>query len=562
NITVGASPLPNLTPFQPAGWSDKVVVSTNTGNNIDSPVLAYTNMLYVDWAITNSGASTANNFVVTLSVDGAVSNYWVITALAAGTYTNFVDYSIGSLAGGGHTVTITCDASNNVTESSEGDNAYTKNISVISPTLPNLAPYQKSGWSDAVVVSTTSGVFTSNHTPTTTNTLYVDWAVINNGVSSAGASTTTLYIDGVATQTWPTGSLPVNSYSYVTDYSIGQLSAGTHKISITADSAGVVPETNEGDNSFTNTITVTQILAPAPTLTAPANGSTGQATAPTFSWSAVSGVTGYRIIVATNAADLPTDPFATNGGPSTVISGTVSSNSYTPVPINPGVTYYWEVHGRYGTSDAGTWSSVFSFTTAVTMSGLVIIPTFDSTITSDPQAITIENTINAAIAVYEADFSDPVTVHITFKKMGSGLGQSSGQFANSYSYSTYRAALVSHSVSTDDTTALTFLPSASVNPVNGNANVSVKLPLARALGFSADPPGGAPDGTVSLNLSLMNYSGAYSDPTKYALFAVASHEIDEVLGMDTAMNGLANGAASPTGAVSPMDLFRYDVSGA
>ena len=58
----------------------------------------------------------------------------------------------------------------------------------------------------------------------------------------------------------------------------------------------------------------------------------------------------------------------------------------------------------------------------VSGTGLTIVPTFDSTITNDPQATTIESTINAAIALYQNSFSDPVTVTVTFGEMGSGLG--------------------------------------------------------------------------------------------------------------------------------------------
>src|SRR5260370_37070292 len=62
--------------------------------------------------------------------------------------------------------------------------------------------------------------------------------------------------------------------------------------------------------------------------------------------------------------------------------------------------------------------------------GLVINPTFDSSITSDPNAATIEATINSAIGTYESTFSDPITVNITFKEVRSGLGASSPFFAN------------------------------------------------------------------------------------------------------------------------------------
>ena len=86
---------------------------------------------------------------------------------------------------------------------------------------------------------------------------------------------------------------------------------------------------------------------PAPTLSAPANGSTGQSTTPTFTWSSVANATSYRILVATIAADLPTDVTATSAGPSQQINATPTTASYTPSSaLSAGTTYYWEVHGR------------------------------------------------------------------------------------------------------------------------------------------------------------------------------------------------------------------------
>lgn len=52
---------PNLTPYQPSGWSDKIVVSSVTGNNTDSPSLTTANTIYVDWAVINNGASPATS---------------------------------------------------------------------------------------------------------------------------------------------------------------------------------------------------------------------------------------------------------------------------------------------------------------------------------------------------------------------------------------------------------------------------------------------------------------------------------------------------------------------
>src|SRR5215469_4877006 len=55
---------------------------------------------------------------------------------------------------------------------------------------------------------------------------------------------------------------------------------------------------------------------------------------------------------------------------------------------------------------------------------IVIDPFFESSITGDPNASTIEGTINSAIAFYEANISTPITVKIAFEE-GGGLGESS-----------------------------------------------------------------------------------------------------------------------------------------
>src|ERR1700746_2357378 len=90
---------------------------------------------------------------------------------------------------------------------------------------------------------------------------------------------------------------------------------------------------------------------------------------------------------------------------------------------------------------------------------LIIIPTFAANITSDPNAATIEATINAAIAVYQSKFTDPATVHITFQE-GGGLGGSS-TFFNIIPYATYLAALTADAKTSNDAIALAHLPTAA-----------------------------------------------------------------------------------------------------
>jgi|GEM_PF-4259956 len=104
---------------------------------------------------------------------------------------------------------------------------------------------------------------------------------------------------------------------------------------------------------------------PAPTLLTPTNPATGVSTTPTFTWSAVAGDIGYRIVIAPNSGALPSDP-------TTGICGGCIHNATTPAGItsytpgagvlSTGTTYHWQVHAL-GSTTFGIWSGAFSFTT-------------------------------------------------------------------------------------------------------------------------------------------------------------------------------------------------------
>ena len=69
--------LANLTSYQPAGWSDEIVVSKVTGTNKDGSPLYPSDTLYVDWAVKNNGNSaTGATFFTQLYVDGVLHNTW------------------------------------------------------------------------------------------------------------------------------------------------------------------------------------------------------------------------------------------------------------------------------------------------------------------------------------------------------------------------------------------------------------------------------------------------------------------------------------------------------
>jgi hypothetical protein len=100
----------------------------------------------------------------------------------------------------------------------------------------------------------------------------------------------------------------------------------------------------------------------------------------------------------------------------------------------------------------------------------------------------------------------------------------------------------------------------STNPVNGNANVLLTVANLRAL------QGGSPSGfdsTISLNTSIMNLSRTGpQNPNFFDLQAIASHEIDQALGIGGSGSMIGNTSLGfPTGPVGSTDLFRYSGNG-
>ena len=183
--------------------------------------------------------------------------------------------------------------------------------------------------------------------------------------------------------------------------------------------------------------------------------------------------------------------------------------------------------------------------------GLVIIPTFASTITNDRNAAVIENTINMGIAAFENSFSAPVTVNITFEESASvGLSENETPF-DTVTYAAYRAELVLHATTANEMTALASLPSTTDNPVNGGANIALSAANAQVLGLAATPQ--ANDGTIIVNTSICNLSRTTpQNANDYDLLSAVCHEMDEVLGFGSALSGTTAPAT-----IEPDDLYRY-----
>jgi len=122
---------PNLTPYQPAGWSDKIVVSTSLGSRTDSVGLKSTDILYISAAIVNNGEVSTFGFTNAVFVDGNLVTSWSPSQVFNGGSTSIQDFAIGTLSPGTHVIRVVADTGEAVAESNENDNEYSKTITVV-----------------------------------------------------------------------------------------------------------------------------------------------------------------------------------------------------------------------------------------------------------------------------------------------------------------------------------------------------------------------------------------------------------------------------------------------
>ena len=209
-------------------------------------------------------------------------------------------------------------------------------------------------------------------TETVTN-LLGDGATLVGSVNPNGGASTVWFEWGSTSalgnvtpqQSIPSGSNPVTATATISSLA----SNTTYYYRIDA--------TNSAGKSTGNILSFTTLsVLPPPVLLTPPNGSANISTAPTFTWTSVPNATSYRLMVANNAAALPTDPTASTCGAGCLIDVTPVGTSYTPPPgvLAVGVQYFWQVHAR-SPQQYGSWSTVSSFATGQsTIASLSISP--------------------------------------------------------------------------------------------------------------------------------------------------------------------------------------------
>ncbi len=272
-------------------------------------------------------------------------------------------------------------------------------------------------------------------------------------------------------------------------------------------------------------------------------------------WEPVKGATGYRLDVSTTPSfDSCVSTYRD------LDVGNVSSHIVGG--LNRGTRYYYRVR-PYNSAGTGDNSETTSETTANISSGLVIVPTFDSTITNDPRSSAIQAMIISAIQKYQTLFSDPITVSIRFRysgyhlegdPMGTLIGASNSGLYQ-LDWDTYIAALRADGKTANDMSANATLPTSALSTI-----MLTNSALGRAVGLNTLPvmfadgslgAGGPYDGIITIN-SLQPVQ--FTRPVSAGNFdgqMFTEHEIDEVLGSGSHLN-----IPLPQ-RLAPIDLFSW-----
>ena len=268
-------------------------------------------------------------------------------------------------------------------------------------------------------------------------------------------------------------------------------------------------------------------------------------------WKPVSGAKGYLLDVSTsNAFDRYVNGYHdldVGNATGRVVTG-----------LNRGTTYFYRVR-PYGLRTTAGYTETMAVPTDPT-TGLTIHATFDSSITGNANAAAIEATINQAISIYEALFTDPITIQIRFRyATNSPIGNSLDTFVEGLTVvydiagNTWINALRTDAKSSNDRVAM-----ASVGN-NGFTSLVETSANGRALGQNS-PPAMNADGTISVGApydGIVTLNSAtpfqFTRPTDANRFD-AQRSIEKGIG---SIMGLVYSLTDFT----PVDLFSWSAPG-
>lgn len=121
---------PDLSHYTPDNWDDALIVTREIGSFKTSEDINASDKLYVSFAVANYGTVPAENFKIIFYLDDKIKKTFNIDSLKNGNYRYFEDEAIGTLDSGIHEFKMVIDEESDVDETTKGNNAYLKSITV------------------------------------------------------------------------------------------------------------------------------------------------------------------------------------------------------------------------------------------------------------------------------------------------------------------------------------------------------------------------------------------------------------------------------------------------
>jgi hypothetical protein len=231
----------------------------------------------------------------------------------------------------------------------------------------------------------------------------------------------------------------------------------------------VIPKNNIGSATGCTSSSFTTRAIPCPSVSAPASSATAVSLTPAFTWSAVTGATGYKLSIGTTAGG--TDILNNSD------LGNILTYTYAQAPtLNYNTKYYYTLNS-YSASSNSTSCSERNFTTktlcpsvtapASSATGVSITPTFTWTANTDATGyrISIGTTAGATDILNNVDVGNV----LTYVYNGTALNYNTKYF---YTVNAYNGAIASIGCSERSFTTKTLCPSVTA-PASSATGVSV-----------------------------------------------------------------------------------------
>ena len=126
----------------------------------------------------------------------------------------------------------------------------------------DLTWYRPNDWTNQMTVNSDPNSSGDYPVLWTDETLYLNFAITNQGKSTSGNFYVTLFIDNRKVETFKVDSMKSGDIAVIQNYKLGKLSAGKHIIKAIIDSGSNVSEAFEKNNSYIKNIIVSQSGTP------------------------------------------------------------------------------------------------------------------------------------------------------------------------------------------------------------------------------------------------------------------------------------------------------------